>query len=444
VRARFTTAFRSLHVRNYRLFFAGQLVSLIGLWMQAISQDWLVLRLSDNSPTALGLVTALQFTPILLITLYGGKLADRYDKRVLLLAANVVWTVLALAMGVLVLTGAVTLPIVYVFGLLLGVVGAIETPVRQAFVSELVGNELLPNALSLNATAFNTARILGPAVAGLAVAAFDVGPVFIINGVSYLAALAGLRLMRPGELHRAGLRNHADPPPRIVDGLRYVWRRADLLMPIGLVLVIGLVGFNFQITLAVLAKTVFHTGAAQFGLLSTAHGLGALAGALVSTQRHGRPSAKLVLGAAAAFGVFETLAGFAPTFWLVAALLVPTGFFMILFAQAANQRVQLGTDPSFRGRVMALYVMVFLGTTPVGGPLIGWIAEQFGPRSAIWLGGMLSVVAASVAFAVHTRHRGARIQVQLRPLPRLRVIEPVVPKTDGVTVCVPAVRPAAR
>jgi MFS family permease len=444
VKARFSTAFRSLHVRNYRLFFAGQLVSLIGLWMQAIGQDWLVLRLSHDSPTALGLVTALQFTPMLLITLYGGKLADRYDKRILLLAANIVWTVLALGMGILVLTGAVTLPIVFVFAALLGVVGAIETPVRQAFVSELVGNELLPNALSLNATAFNTARILGPAVAGLAVAAFDVGPVFIINGVSYLAALAGLRLMRPSELHRAGLRNHADPPPRIVDGLRYVWHRADLLMPIGLILVIGLVGFNFQITLAVLAKTVFHTGAAQFGLLSTAHGLGALAGALVSTQRRGRPSAQLVLGSAAAFGVFEALAGFAPSFWAVAALLVPTGFCMILFAQAANQRVQLGTDPSFRGRVMALYVMVFLGTTPVGGPLVGWWAEQLGPRSAIWIGGLISVMAAGIAFVVHTRHRGAHIRVQLRPLPRLRLVEPVVPETDGATVCVPAVRPAAR
>jgi MFS family permease len=444
VRARFTTAFRSLHVRNYRLFFVGQLVSLIGLWMQVISQDWLVLDLSGDSATALGVVTALQFTPMLLITLYGGKLADRYDKRVLLLAANIIWTVLALGMGTLVLIDIVTLPIVYVFAVLLGVVAAIETPVRQAFVSEMVGNDLLPNALSLNATAFNAARVLGPAVAGLAVATFDVGPVFLINGASYLAALAGLWLMRPADLNRLALADRRAAPPRIVDGLRYVWQRSDLLMPISLILVIGLVGFNFQITLAVLAKSVFHTGAAQFGLLTTAHGLGALAGALVSTQRHGRPSARLVLGAAAAFGLFETLAGFAPTFWLVALLLVPTGFFMIFFAQAANQRVQLGTDPAFRGRVMALYVLVFIGTTPVGGPLLGWWAEQFGPRSAIWVGGLLSMIAAGVAFAVHTRRRGAHIQVRFAPVPRLRLVDPPPVAVEATSACVPSVRPAAR
>jgi len=415
--------FRSFRVRNYRLFFTGQLVSLIGLWMQAIGQDWLVLDISGNSATALGVVTAFQFTPVLLFTLWGGKLADRYDKRVLLVAANVAWTVLALSMGLVVLTGTATLGLVYMFAALLGLVGAIETPVRQAFVSELVGNELLPNALSLNASAFNSARIVGPAVAGLAIAWVGVGPVFLINGVSYIAALIALRLMRPAELHRSGLRVDG-PAPRIRDGLRYVWARPDLRLPIALVLVIGLVGFNFQLTLAVMAKTVFHTGAAKFGLLTTALALGSLGGALAGTRRRGRPSVYLVLGAAAAFGALETVVGFAPTFWTAAALLVPTGFFMIFFAQAANQRVQLGTDASFRGRVMALYVLVFLGTTPIGAPIVGWCAEQFGPRSGIWIGGLGSLLAAVAALVVRSRRRDVRVTLDLRPWPRLRLVEP--------------------
>ncbi|GAA1827466.1 MFS transporter [Luedemannella flava] len=437
MQARLNSTFLSLKVRNYRLFFTGQLVSLIGWWMQAIGQDWLVLDHTDNSAAALGAVTALQFAPVLLFTLYGGKLADRYDKRVLLLIANAIWTVLAIGMGVLVLSGGVTLGAIYVFAFLLGLVNAVETPVRQAFVSELVGPKLLPNAISLNATAFNTARIVGPAVAGVAVAAFDVGPVFLINGISYVAALAGLWFMRPADLFRDGLKVAKDgPAPRIVDGLRYVWRRPDLALPIALVLVIGLLGFNFQLTLALIAKTVFETGAAQFGLLTTALAVGALGGALASTQRRARPTSATVLGSAAIFGALETAVGFAPTFASMVVLLLPTGFFMVYFAQAANQRVQLGTDAALRGRVMALYVMVFLGTTPLGALLVGWLSSTFGPRPSVWVGGLASLVAAGVAFAYRCWRRDLRVHVHLHPV-RMHVGE-------ARTMCVPAARPAVR
>ncbi|GAA1777264.1 MFS transporter [Luedemannella helvata] len=417
MQARLTTTFRSLSVRNYRLFSTGQLISLIGFWMQAIGQDWLVLELTNNSATALGTVTALQFAPILLFSLYGGKLADRYDKRVLLLIANAIWTLLAISMGVLILTGGIAIGAIYVFAFLLGLVSSVETPVRQAFVSELVGPSLLSNAISLNAAAFNTARIVGPAVAGVAVAVLGVGPVFLINGLSYVGALCGLWLMRPADLFREGLLTAKDgPKPRISEGLRYVVRRPDLALPISLVFVIGLLAFNFQLTLALIAKTVFHTGAAQFGLLTTALAIGALGGALGSSQRRGRPTSATVLGAAAIFGLLEIAVGFAPTFAVMVVLLVPTGFFMVFFAQAANQRVQLGTDAALRGRVMSLYVMVFLGTTPIGSLIVGWLSSTFGPRPSVWVGGLAALLAAGAAFVYRCWRRDLRVHVHLHPM----------------------------
>ncbi|HET6213357.1 MAG TPA: MFS transporter [Micromonosporaceae bacterium] len=422
MRRRLGTTFQSLTIRNYRLFATGQLIKLIGVWMQFIAQDWLVLGLSGDSGTALGLVTALQFLPVLLLTLYGGKLADRYDKRKLLVIANATWSTLALLLALLIATGAVQLWHVFVFAGLLGVSNAMETPVRQSFVSELVGTTLLPNALALSAATFNSARIIGPAVAGVAIAGFGVGPVFLISAASSLAPLASLLRMHPAELLRAAPPARADRPrASIMDGLRYVWHRADLVLPMTMVMVIGAIGFNFGITLAVLAKTTFHTGAAAFGLFTTALAAGALAGALAGTGRRARPSVYVVLGAGVAFGLLETLVGFASAYWLVIVLLVPTGFFMIYFAQAANQRVQLGTDPAYRGRVMALYVLVFLGTTPLGGPLIGWVAEAFGAPVSIWAGGVISMVAALVGLALRLRSSGDRIRMRVSPLPRLYV-----------------------
>ncbi|ATO15331.1 MFS transporter [Micromonospora sp. WMMA2032] len=425
MQAKLSTMFQSLRVRNYRLFATGQLIKLIGVWMMFIAQDWLVLELSDNSATALGVVTALQFTPVLLLTLLSGRLADRYDKRMLLFVANAFWTVLALGMSLLVVTGVVQLWHVFAFAALLGVANAVETPVRQAFVSELVGMPLLPNALSLNAAVFNSARIVGPAVAGLAIAAFDVGPVFLVTALSSIAPLVNVVRMRPQELHRkdlppAGERDQA----RVVDGLRYVARRPDLLLPMVVMSVIGMSLFNFQLTLAALAKTVFHTGAASFGLFSTALAVGALVGALAGTGRRSRPSVWLVLGAAIGCASFGTLVGLAPAYWMVVSLLLPTGFFMVFFAQAANQRVQLGVDASFRGRVMALWVLVFLGTNPVGAPIIGWVAERFGAGASIWMGGLISLAAALLALTWQLRRSGARLRMRVLPMPRFYVVSP--------------------
>ncbi|RIV37027.1 MFS transporter [Micromonospora radicis] len=424
MQARLSTMFQSLQVRNYRLFAFGQLVKLIGVWMMFIAQDWLVLELSGDSATALGVVVALQFTPVLLLTLLSGRLADRYDKRMLLFVANAFWAVLSLAMSVLVLTDLVQLWHVFVFAALLGVANAVETPVRQAFVSELVGTRLLPNALSLNAAVFNSARIVGPAVAGLAIALFDVGPVFLVTALSSIAPLITVIQMRPAELYRAPLPSRDErAAATVLDGLRYVGRRPDLLLPMVVMSVIGMSLFNFQLTLAALAKTVFNTGAASFGLFSTTLAVGALAGALAGTGRRSRPSVWLVLGAAIVCAVFGTLVGLAPTYWMVVALLPPTGFFMVYFAQAANQRVQLGTDAAFRGRVMALWVLVFLGTNPVGAPVIGWIAETFGAGVSIWAGGLLSLVTALLALAWQLRHDSVRLRFRILPMPRFYVTE---------------------
>ncbi|GAA3449851.1 MFS transporter [Dactylosporangium matsuzakiense] len=432
------STFGSLKVRNYRLFTIGQLIKLMGTWMLFTAQDWLVLQLSDDSASALGVVTALQFAPVLLLTLYGGQLADRFDKRRLLLFANAASAVVATLLGVLVVTGVVTLWWVFITAGLFGAISAIETPVRQSFVSELVGKDLLPNALSLSSATFNTARIVGPAIAGVVIAALHdrTGPIFLLTAVLCTAPLISLVRMTAAELFRVERDAIAASQARTIDGLRYVRERPDLSLTILLVFLVSLFGFNFQLTLAVLAKVEFHVDAKYFGLLSTAIALGALAGALASSRRRSRPSVYRVLTAAILFAGFESLVGVAPTFAVAVGLLVPTGFFMIYFAQAANQRVQLGVDAAFRGRVMALYVLVFLGSTPVGSLIIGWCAERFGPRSGLWTGGLISLVAAVLLGIMQLRRTGGRIHVALRPRLHVHVHE----RSSGV----PAVRPAVR
>ncbi|WP_433611228.1 MFS transporter [Dactylosporangium sp. CA-139114] len=432
------TTFGSLQVRNYRLFTIGQLVKLLGTWMLFTAQDWLVLQLSDNSASALGVVTALQFMPVLLLTLYGGQLADRFDKRRLLLFANAGSAIVATLLGVLVVTGIVNLWWVFVTAALFGAISAIETPVRQSFVSELVGKDLLPNALSLSSATFNTARIVGPAAAGLIIATLHdkTGPIFLLTAVLCTAPLISLARMSPAELFRIERDALAASEARTIDGLRYVRQRPDLSLAILLVFLVSLFGFNFQLTLAVLARVEFHVDAKYFGLLSTAMAIGALSGALASSRRRSRPSVYRVLAAAILFAGFESLVGLAPTFVIAVALLLPTGFFMIYFAQAANQRVQLGVDAAFRGRVMALYVLVFLGTTPIGSLIIGWCAEHYGPRSGLWAGGLISLVAAVILGVLQLRRTHGRIHVAWRPRPSVHVHE----RATGV----PAVRPAVR
>jgi MFS family permease len=428
VRARLGTTFQSLTVRNFRLFAIGQLIKLHGVWMQFIAQDWLVLELSNNSPSALGIVTALQFAPVLLLTLYGGKLADRHDKRRLLIAANTGFSALALVLGLLVATGNVTLTAVFVVAALMGVANAIETPVRQSFVSDLVPPPLLPNALGLSSAVFNASRIVGPALASLAIWLGEIwgglGPVFLLNAGLAIAPVYLLSRLDKSRLTRLAM---TGARASIRDGLRYIWRSEDLVLPIVVMFVVGLFGFNFQLTLAVLAKNVFNSGPQTFGLLTTALAIGALGGALASSARRSRPSVYKVLGAGVVFSLLETVVGFGPTFWATAAILVPAGFFMIYLAQAANQRIQLGVDPEYRGRVMAVYVLVFLGTTPIGSLLIGYVSEHFGPRVGVWGGGLVSLIASSAALVWQLRRAGAKIRVRVRPRPRFEVVSAVEP-----------------
>ena len=390
-----TTTFRSLRVRNYRLFASGQVISLSGTWAQRVAQDWLVLELSHNSGVALGITTGLQFLPVLLFGLYGGVLADRYDKRTLLIWAQVSMGLLALVLGLLDLTGVVQLWHVYALAFLLGLASVVDTPVRQAFVVEMVGPEDLPNAVSLNSATFNASRILGPAIAGIAINHLGTAPVFLANAATYVAVVAGLTAMRRSDLFDVS--RVARAKGQLREGLAYVRANPQLYVPIALIAVIGMFGLNFQITLALIAKSTFHMGAGSYGALSAMLATGSLLGALASARRSAPPSGRVLFGSALAFGVLEVLTGLAPTYAVMAALLVPTGTAVLTFTTAANATVQLTSAPHMRGRVMALYVLVFLGGTPIGAPVIGALAEALGPRSSLLIGGAVSAGAAVVA-----------------------------------------------
>ena len=414
------STFRSLRNRNYRLFAAGQIVSQSGTWGQRVAQDWLVLELSGNSGIALGITTGLQFLPVLLLGLYGGVLADRYDKRRLLIGAQAAMGVLALVLAALDLSGAVQLWHVYALAAALGLASVVDTPVRQAFVSEMVDADDLPNAVSLNSATFNSARIVGPAAAGAAIAAVGTGWVFLVNAVSYVAVLAGLAAMRRADLHPTERVERAKGQLR--EGLAYVRSRPDLLVPIVLVFMVGTFGLNFQITLALVVKEVFERSAGAYGLLSAFLALGSLVGALASARRSGPPRQRTLFASVLAFGLLEMAVGFAPTYEIMALLLVPTGVAVLTFTTTANSTVQLGSAPHVRGRVMALYVLVFMGGTPIGAPLIGALAEAFGPRSSIVLGGAVVAVSGVVAAVVMTRLRGLRLEAHLvRRRPHLHV-----------------------
>ncbi|WP_329540086.1 MFS transporter [Streptomyces sp. NBC_01358] len=395
--------FRALGIHNFRQFAAGQVVSAAGTWMMVVAQDWLVLELTGNSATALGTVTALQFTPVLLLTLHGGRLADRYDKRMLLLAANVLSGLLALLLAAFVLTGTAGLGEVHVFAFCLGLVNAVEVPTRMAFVGELVPVELLPNASALSAAYFSVARVVGPAAAGLLLTLLGTGWVMVVNAFSYLATVVALRRIRPDELYRT---TRAAGRARVIDGLRYIRRRPDLMIPFAMIAGIGLFGLNFQLTLPLLARTVFHTDASSFGLLAAVFAAGSLAAAFLTTARTARPSARLVTVSALVLGALETIVGWAPSYPAALVLLFLTGGACVYFAQAVNHRIQLGSDPLYRGRVLALYTLVLQGSTPLGALVVGYLAETRGVRSAFVVGGLASLGTALAALCLRAGRSG--------------------------------------
>jgi MFS family permease len=413
-------SFRALRVRNFRIYATANLVSLTGTWMQRIGQDWLVLQLSGDSGIALGLITALQFGPTLLLSMYGGVLADRYDKRRLLIVTQALMGVLALVLGVLVATGAIALWHVFVLAGGLGAVSAIDVPVRQAFVSEMVGPGLLANAVSLNSTIFNGARLVGPSIAGLLIGAAggNTAPAFFVNAASFAFTIAALAGMRAAELRRSPPVARASGQLR--EGLAYTWAHPDLVLAMALAFVVGTFGFNYQVTIALMAREQFDLGAEAFGLLSTFFAVGSLSGALLSTRRSLRPRQRFLVISAVVFGLLTIVAGLMPGYASFAALLVPTGAAALVFSVANNSFVQLGVDPHMRGRVMALYFMCFMGGTPVGAPLIGLIAEHLGAPWGLILGGAICVVAGIAAAAVLARGRRIRLEAGLAP-PRLRL-----------------------
>ncbi|MFD4583025.1 MFS transporter [Streptomyces sp. NPDC058434] len=403
--------FSSLRVRNYRLFFTGAIVSNTGTWMARITQDWLVLSLTGSS-AAVGITTALQFLPMLLLGLYGGVVADRYPKRLLLLFSQGALGLCGLALAVLTLSGEVRVWHVYLVAFLLGMVTVVDNPTRQSFVSEMVGPGQLRNAVSLNSANFQSARLIGPAVAGVLITAVGSGWAFLLNGLSFLAPIIGLLLMRPAELHRT------ERVPRgkgqLREGLKYVAGRPELIWPIVLVGFIGTFAFNFPIWLTAFADKVFHAGAGTYGLFNTLMAAGSLAGALLSARR-ASARLRMLLGAAVLFGVLEIAAAFSPSFWLFAALLVPIGMVGLTVNVTANSSVQMATDPVMRGRVMSLYMMVFVGGTPVGAPIVGWITDTYGVRAGMATGGTVAAIAAVAIGLILVRAGGMRLKLDLRP-----------------------------
>ncbi|MFI9295863.1 MFS transporter [Streptomyces gardneri] len=384
--------FSSLRIRNYRLFFTGAIVSNTGTWMARITQDWLVLSLT-GSAAAVGITTALQFLPMLLFGLYGGVIADRYPKRNLLLVSQAALGLCGLALAVLTLSGSVQVWHVYLIAFLLGMVTVVDNPARQAYVAEMVGPKHLRNAVSLNSANFQSARLVGPAVAGVLIAGVGSGWAFLLNGLSFIAPLVSLLLMRTSELHKV------ERAPRgkgqLREGLRYVAGRPDLIWPIVLVGFIGTFGFNFPIWLTAFSEEVFHVGAGTYGFLNTLMAAGSLVGALAAARR-GSTRLRMLVIAAAVFGVLEIAAALSPAFWLFALLLVPIGMIGLTVNITANSAVQMATDPAMRGRVMSLYMMVFAGGTPIGAPLLGWVTDTYGARVGFAAGGVISLAAAGV------------------------------------------------
>jgi MFS family permease len=393
------------------LFAAGQVVSNTGSWMQRVAQDWLVLELTHDSGAALGITTGLQFLPLLLFGLWGGVIADRYPKRSILMTTQAAMGGLALILGLLALTGSVRIWHVYLLAFALGVVTVVDNPTRQAFAVEMVGRDGMANAIALNSAVFNLARIAGPAVAGLVIGAVGTPAAFLLNAASYGAVLIGLKLMRPEELHRAAV-----PRARgqLREALSYVRARPSLWMPMILIFFVSTFGMNFQVTTALMSRTVFHTGASAFGLASAMFALGALGGALVAARRS-RPTLRLLLTTAFAFSVLEVLAATMPGYAYFLVALVPTGLAMLIFTTAANSGTQLNTAADMRGRVMGLYMLVFLGGTPLGSPLAGWVAQAYGARMSMIAGGMISLVATVVVGYLLARVRGVKVLSYLRP-----------------------------
>jgi MFS family permease len=404
-----TGTFRSLANYNYRLWAGGAIVSNVGTWMQRVAQDWLVLtQLTDNNASALGVVMALQFGPQMLMLPFSGFSADFFDRRKLLMVTQAAMGLCALGLGLLTVTGLVELWQVYVFAFLHGCAAAFDAPARQTFVSDLVGETDLPNAVALNSTSFNAARMVGPALAGLLIAGVGTGWAFLANALSFGGVLCSLMFLRVGDLHPN--RRVGRAPGGFVAGFRYVWNRPDLRAMLLMLFLIGTFGLNFPIFISTMAVKVFHAGAGKYGLLSSMMAIGTVAGALLAAGRE-RPRIDLLLSGAAVFALGCALAAIMPNYWLFGAVLVVIGVSALTITNSSNALMQLSTEPVMRGRVMAIRLAIALGGTPIGAPIVGWVADRFGPRWALGVGAAAGVCAAIVMIHYLAKHRNLRVHI---------------------------------
>ncbi|WP_448721154.1 MFS transporter [Microbacterium natoriense] len=419
--------FRSFANVNYRIWFAGALVSNIGGWMQSTAQDWVVLtELTNNDAAAMGATMALQFGPPLVLVSLTGWVADRFDRRRILLVTQSLLLLLAIAVGVLLLTDVMTLPMMFCFAAGFGVVNAFDAPARQAFVSDMVSTGDTSNAVALNSASFNMARMIGPAVGGLLIVAIGSGWVFVVNAATFLAMIVALLLMRQGQL-APRLKNRSRGG--LAAGFRYVWGRSDLRVVFVTVFLIGAFGMNFPIFASTMAIE-FGAGADGYGVLSSILAIGSLTGALLAARRE-RARVRVVVLAAGGFGVFAFVSASMPTYAAYAVTLMFTGFTIVTLLTTANGYVQTTTDPALRGRVLALYMAVIMGSTPVGAPIAGWVADAFGPRTAIMLGGVAGLLACAIGLTWMLtsgrlrRDESRRFLVTLDETRPIEVVDPV-------------------
>jgi MFS family permease len=401
--------FRSLNGFNYRMWAGGAIVSNVGTWMQRIAQGWLVLtQLTHNNATAMGVVMALQFGPHLLLLPLTGFAADHLERRMLLIGTQAAMGTLAFGLGVLTITGLVQLWHVYVFAFLLGCVTAFDSPARQTFVSELVGEADLSNAVALNSTSFNAARMIGPAIAGTLIASVGSGWVFLINAASFVAVLGSLVLLRVSELH---VQSRAfRTPGSFAAGFRYVWKRPDLKAILLMLFLIATFGLNFQIFISTMSVTVFHAGASQYGFLTSVMAIGTVAGALLAAGRE-KPRFALLLVGAVIFGFGCALAAVMPDAWLFGIALVIIGASALTFTNSTNSLMQLSTEAVMRGRVMAIRLAIAMGCTPIGAPIVGWVADRFGPRWALGIGAASGFAAAIIGVLYLVRYRYLKVRI---------------------------------
>jgi MFS family permease len=408
-------AFASLSIRNFRLFWLGQVISVSGTFMQSTAQQWLVLTLSHNNPLSLGIAGALQFGPVLVLGPLVGILIDRYPRRNILFVTQTVAGLQALVLWLLTATNTVQLWQVYLLALLLGIINAVDNPTRQAFVSEMAPSSHLLNAISLNSVQFNVARIVGPAIAGGLIYLLGIPLLFLLNALSFIAVIAGLFMMRAQELYPVPrIKKSGSGMRGIGEGMRFVWNNRDIRITFLMLTVIGLMGFNFSVLLPITAKITLHSSVVDFGLLSAALGVGALVGALFMARRSGKPTHAMLIGTALAFGVMEALAGFMGTLIPAMIFIAATGAMMSSFSASANTTTQLSTPPGMRGRVMSVYTMLFLGTTPFGNLTVSAIAAAFGPTASFVASGVPCVLVAIVAFLLW-RREDARIAIATHP-----------------------------